>query len=144
MNSTQPMTPAQIQLLRRSFAAVLPTADATAARFYDNLFAADPPLRALFPADLKAQRAKLVQMVGGAVGLADKPHVLLPMLRHLGTRHAADGVRPAHYATVGGVLMATLEQTLGPAFDGETRTAWEMLYALVAGMLLEGGEALAA
>ena len=54
------MTPAQIQLLRRSFAAVLPTADATAARFYDNLFAADPPLRALFPADLKAQRAKLV------------------------------------------------------------------------------------
>lgn len=138
------MTPAQLQLLRRSFAAILPTADATAARFYDNLFASNPPLRTLFPGDLKAQRAKFVQMIGGAVGLADKPHVLLPMLRHLGARHAADGVRPEHYGAVGTALIATLEQALGPAFDSETRTAWEMLYALVAGMMLEGGEALAA
>jgi hemoglobin-like flavoprotein len=132
------MTPAQIQLLRRSFGQLLPKADATAAEFYANLFAADPALRALFPPDLEAQRAKLMQMIGGAVGLVDKPHVLLPMVRQLGERHAAYGVLPAHYGSVGTALLKTLAQRLGPAFDDDTRTAWEMLFALIAGMMLEG------
>ncbi len=138
------MTPAQIQLLRRSFALLLPKADATAGLFYEHLFAADPALRALFPADLQAQRTKLMQMIGGAVGLVDKPHVLLPMVRQLGGRHAVYGVMPAHYGAVGAALLKTLAQRLGPAFDDDTRTAWEMLYALIAGMMLEGAERAAA
>lgn len=138
------MTPAQIQLLRRSFAAVLPKADATAARFHEHLFAAEPALRALFPADLQAERTKLMQLIGGTVGLVDKPHVLLPMLRQLGARHARCGLRPAHYGSIGAALLATLEQRLGAAFDDATRTAWEQHCALVTGMMLEGAEALTA
>ncbi len=138
------MTPAQIQLLRRSFAAVLPKADATAGHFHDQLFAAEPALRALFPADLQAERAKLMQLIGGTVGLVDKPHVLLPMLRQLGARHARCGLRPAHYHSIGAALLASLAQAVGPAFDDATRTAWELHCAFVTGMMLEGAEALAA
>lgn len=135
------MTPAQIHLLRDSFALLLPRADATAARFYDQLFAAAPGLRALFPSDLGVQRGKLMQMLGGAVGLADKPHLLMPMLRQLGARHAGSGVRAVHYPVVGVALLGTLAETLGERFDEPTRTAWESLYALVAGLMIEGAEA---
>lgn len=137
------MTPAQIHLLRDSFALLLPHADATAHRFYDHVFAAAPALRRLFPADLAAQRGKLMQMLGGAVGLADKPHLLMPMLRQLGARHGASGVQPAHYPVVGLALLQTLEDQLGARFDDETRLAWESLYALVAGLMIEGAESAA-
>jgi hemoglobin-like flavoprotein len=137
------MTPAQIHLLRDSFALLLPRADATAARFYEHLFAAAPALRKLFPTDLTVQRGKLMQMLGGAVGLADKPHLLMPMLRQLGARHATSGVRAGHYPVVGIALLTTLAETLGERFDEPTRTAWESLYALVAGLMIEGAEATA-
>lgn len=134
------MTPAQIQLLRDSFARLLPRADAAARRFYEHLFASAPALRRLFPTDMTVQRAKLMQLLGGAVGLADKPHLLVPMLRQLGARHGAQGVQPAHYPLMGLALLKTLEEQLGSAFDEATCTAWESLYALIAGLMLEGCE----
>ena len=135
------MTPDQMQHVRTSFALLVPIADQAADLFYANLFKADPSLRALFKAPLQEQGRKLMQMIGVAVGLLDKQHVLLPALRQLGTRHAGYGVAAQHYTTVGTALLQTLEQGLGPAFDAPTEQAWIALYTLVSATMLEAAEA---
>ena len=135
------MTPDQIQLVRTSHASVALIAEPASALFYDHLFAADPSLRPLFKGDMAAQGARLMQMMGSAVALLDKPQTLLPVLRLLGARHAGYGVQPAHYATVGGALLKTLEQGLGAAFDAPTREAWTAMYILVASTMQEAAEA---
>ena len=98
------MTPRQIDLIRASWAAVEPISDDAARLFYDRLFALDPSLRALFPADLREQKRKLLGVLAFAVGALDRPAELLPAVERLGARHAGYGVRPEHYATVGQAL----------------------------------------
>jgi hemoglobin-like flavoprotein len=134
------MTPDQIRRVRTSFAQLLPMAEVAADLFYANLFDADPSLRPLFKGDIKGQGAKLMQMIGAAVGLLDKPHVLMPVLRQLGTRHAGYGVRQQHYTTVQFALLKTLEQGLGNAFGPATREAWVTMMSLVSGLMIEAAE----
>ncbi len=132
------MTPDQVRLVRDSFAAVAPRADEAAAAFYERLFALDPALRAMFPADLAGQRRKLVAALAAAVGGLDRPAALAPTLEALGRRHAAYGVVDRHYGVVGAALLATLEDRLGPAFDPETRAAWTACFGLVTGAMRRG------
>jgi hemoglobin-like flavoprotein len=70
-------------------------------------------------------------MIGAAVGLLDKPDALLPALRGLGKRHGGYGVRDGHYATVGGALLATLDEGLGAEFTPAVREAWTAMYIIV-------------
>ncbi len=126
------MTKHQIQLIRQSFALVAPISDTAATLFYQRLFELDPALRPMFPASLAGQGRKLMQMLGAAVGLLDKPEALIPTLESLGRRHVSYGVRDEHYATVGAALLWTLEQGLGAAFTPEVRAAWIVLYEVVA------------
>lgn len=137
------MTPHQIRLVQHSFALVT-DADAVARVLYDRLFATAPALRPLFPADLAAQRGKLMTMIATAVSLLDRPAVLVPALQALGRRHRGYRVQDEHYAPVGAALLWTLEQGLGPRFDAETRAAWTALYALAATTMQEAARADAA
>ena len=121
----------QIDLVRHSFALVQPIAAQAAAMFYANLFSSDPALRPLFRGDMAHQGERLMSMIGSAVGLLDQPDTLLPVLRQLGARHGGYGVVDAHYASVGGALLLTLEQGLGDAFTPEVRAAWAEMYGLV-------------
>ena len=127
----------QIELVRGSFALVQPIAPQAAALFYDHLFVADPSLRALFRGDMANQGERLMTMIGSAVRLLDKPDMLLPVLRSLGARHVGYGVVDAHYATVGGALLLTLEQGLGEAFTADVRAAWTAMYGLVSATMIE-------
>ncbi len=138
------MTPQQIAHVRASFELVAPIADRAAALFYDNLFATDPSLRALFRGDMQAQGRMLMQMIASAVRLLDHPHRLLPALHALGARHATYGVRDEHYATVGSALLKTLAQGLGDAFTPEVRNAWTALYATLAREMQSAAQPLAA
>lgn len=133
------MTPDQIRRVRDSFTLLLPQAKNAAALFYVNLFEADPTLRPMFKGPIDEQGAKLMQALGAAVGLLDKPEVLLPVLRRLGERHGGYGVQPVHYDIVGAVLLKTLGQGLGDDFDDATRDAWAALYRVVADTMIEAG-----
>ena len=135
------LQPSHIALVRQSFAQVAPIADSAAGLFYSNLFEADPGLRQLFRGDMQAQGAKLMQMIGAAVGLLDKPEQLMPVLRHLGARHAGYGVQTAHYDTVGAALIKTLGQGLGTAFTDEVKQAWLLVYGVVASTMLAAAAA---
>jgi hemoglobin-like flavoprotein len=126
------MTNEQKHLIRQSFDLVAPMADSVAAVFYRRLFELDPSLRAMFPPALVEQGRKLMQMLGAAVGMLDRPQQLIAVLLSLGKRHAGYGVRDEHYDTVGEALLWTLERGLGPVFTSEVKAAWVSLCEVVA------------
>lgn len=132
------MTPQQIDLVQSSFAQVKPIAATAAELFYDRLFTLDPKLRGLFRNDMTRQGQMLMSMIGAAVaGLRDLDR-LVPVVRQLGARHVAYGVRSEHYATVGAALIWTLQQGLGHAFTPEVADAWTAAYTLLADVMQLG------
>ncbi len=132
------MNPQQISAVRNTFALLVPQADSVARLFYARLFELDPQLRPLFKADMAEQRSKLMAMLGAGVSGLDRLDTLVPVLRQLGARHVAYGVRDADYGTVGAALLDTLASGLGDTFTPETRAAWTEAYTLIAGTMQAG------
>jgi hemoglobin-like flavoprotein len=126
------MTPTDKKLVQESFAKVAPIADQAAALFYQNLFAADPQLKALFKGDMAEQGKKLMKMIATAVNGLDRLEAIVPAVQDLGLRHVKYGVHPQHYDTVGAALLLTLEQGLGQAFTPEVKAAWATVYGVLA------------
>jgi len=126
------VTPAQINTVRTSFAAVLPIADQAGMLFYQRLFTVDPSLRPLFKGDIEAQSRTLMRMIATAVNGLDRLETIVPAVQALGVRHAGYGVAEADYQTVGDALLWTLEQGLGPAFTPEVSEAWAAAYTVLA------------
>src|SRR3954470_15778831 len=107
------MTPEQTNLVRTSFAMVLPIAETAAELFYTRLFELDPSLRGMFRGDMKEQGRKLMSMIKVAVANLDNLGEIIPAVQALGARHARYGVEERHYHTVAAALLWTLEKGLG-------------------------------
>ena len=135
------MTPAEKNLVQTTFATLVPIADQAAALFYGRLFEMDPSLRPLFKGDLGEQGKKLMTMIGVAVKGLDTLDELVPAVKNLGRRHAGYGVKDAHYDTVGGALLWTLEKGLGSAFTPDVKAAWTTVYTVLATTMKAGAEA---
>jgi hemoglobin-like flavoprotein len=129
------MTPEQIGLVQRSWRQVLPISDTAAEIFYTKLFTMDPALKPLFKGDMKAQGRKLMAMIGTAVNSLSKLDEIVPAVQDLGRRHVKYGVKDAHYDTVAGALIWTLEQGLGDGFTPEVKFAWVSVYGVLAGTM---------
>jgi methyl-accepting chemotaxis protein len=125
-----------VRLVQDSWETVAAIAPQAAALFYHNLFLADPSLQPLFTGNMTQQGQRLMQMIGTAVGQLNELERLVPLLQDLGRRHVGYGVRAAHYQTVGGVLLRTLEQGLGEAFTPAVRAAWAEAYGVMAEVML--------
>jgi hemoglobin-like flavoprotein len=132
------LTANDIALVRMSFAKVLPIKAAAADLFYNRLFEIAPQLRAMFPKDLREQKAKLMAMIAAAVGGLHDLATLVPHVKALGARHSGYGVTVAHYAIVGDALMWTLERGLGDEYTPEVRSAWAKVYGVLAGTMQAG------
>jgi hemoglobin-like flavoprotein len=131
------MTPEQIRHIQGSWAAVVPIQGVAADLFYERLFELDPALRRLFPADLTAQKHKLMDMLDHVVnGIEDLP-ALLSAVRALGARHRGYGVQAQHYDTVGSALIWTLKKGLGELFTAQVEDAWKTAYAAIAQAMQE-------
>lgn len=142
-NSPATITAEQIALVQETFKAVLEIKDVAADLFYGRLFEDDPSLEALFPSDLTEQKQKLMATIATAVGSLHKVDDIVPVVQELGIRHAAYGVQSAHYDTVAGALLWTLEQGLGEAFTPEVKEAWTETYMLLAETMKEAAAAVA-
>ncbi len=129
------MTTRQIRLVQDSFETIKPTAGQAGLLFYQRLFHVDPSLRGMFRASVDEQAHKLMQILGVAVSALNRIEQLIPVLREMGTRHTAYGVRDEHYDTVGACLLWTLEQGLGAAFTEEVKEAWTAAFHLLAGVM---------
>jgi hemoglobin-like flavoprotein len=124
------------QLIRNSWAQIVPIADEAAALFYQRLFEIDPSARALFNAtDMIQQRKKLLQVLGVAVSSLDNLGALSATVADLGRRHAGYGVKDSHYDSVGVALLWTLQQGLGKAWTPEVAAAWAEVYGLLSGIM---------
>ena len=126
------MNAEQIGIVRDTFALVAPRADEAAKLFYKRLFELDPSLRPMFRGNMDEQAKKLMQMLGAAVRLLDRPDALVPVLEDLGRRHVGYAVLDDHYKPVGAALLSMLEEMLGPSFTPAARDAWTTLYGFVA------------
>jgi hemoglobin-like flavoprotein len=138
------MTPEQVFLVQRSWRQVLPIADTAAELFYGKLFSMDPALKPLFKGDMKAQGRKLMAMIGTAVNGLSKLDSLVPAVQDLGRRHVKYGVQDAHYDTVAGALLWTLEQGLGEGFTPDVKAAWTAVYGVLAGTMKDAAAKVAA
>jgi hemoglobin-like flavoprotein len=138
------MTPEQVFLVQRSWRQVLPIADTAAELFYTKLFSMDASLMPLFKGDMKIQGRKLMAMIGTAVVGLSKPESLVPAVQDLGRRHVKYGVQDAHYDTVAGALLWTLEQGLGEGFTPDVKSAWVAVYGVLAGTMKDAAAKAAA
>jgi hemoglobin-like flavoprotein len=133
------MTPNQIDLIKQSWTAVQPIAEAVPELFYTNLFEIDPGTRPLFAkTDMTRQHAKLLEALQLVVECAGNISELVPALEDLGKRHVRYGVSDRQYDSVGQALLVTLEQGLGDTFTDETREAWATAYGLIADTMRKG------
>ena len=132
------MTPQQIAVIQKGFAAVAPAADDVAKAFYMRLFELNPELRSLFPEDLTEQRKKLMQSIALVVKSLEKFEEVIPALQEMGKRHVDYDVSIEDYDTVGQALLDTLEAGLGTAFDDEAREAWTEAYTAIATTMQSG------
>ena len=129
----------QISIVQDTWQHVLPIADAAADLFYDRLFELDPDVRELFvKTDMSTQKAKLLATLASTIAGLNTSATLLRDLEELGRRHAAYGVRSAHYALVGDALLWTLEKGLGDHWSDESADAWTAAYSLISGQMQKG------
>ena len=133
------MTSEDILLVQLSWRRVLSVKEEAAELFYLKLFEIDPALRSLFGEDMEQQGTKLIQMITAAVRGLDRMDALLPVVRELGMRHVAYGVRDDHYGTVGTALLWTLEQALRADFTPEVKSAWIKTYGVLSQSMREAG-----
>jgi hemoglobin-like flavoprotein len=131
------MTPSQIAIVRQQFGLIAPQKEAFASLFYNKLFAANPALRTMFPAEMGPQRTKLVAALAHVILSLDNLGAVIDDVRQLGARHAGYGVSADHYALVGESLLATLAETLGSRFDATAEAAWALAYGTLADAMIE-------
>lgn len=130
------MTPEQKQILRQTWAQIVPIGDTAATLFYNRLFAIDPSTRKMFSSvDLRAQRSKLLQALGHIIDGLDQFEALLPMLKQLGRRHSGYGVRDEHYDSVGDALLWALKRGLKDSWTPAVKDAWIEIYTMIASVM---------
>lgn len=130
------MTPAQIQLVKKSWRLLraLPPA-VVADTFYSKLFFDHPELRRMFPKNMGEQYQKLMDMLSSMVARLEQIEGYQQEIAALARRHEGYGVQSKHYEMVGTALLWTLEKGLGDDWSKETAEAWAACYELIAGAM---------
>ncbi len=127
----QSLAPRHRALVRRSFSRVACCHPQIAQCFFDRLFALDPEIERLFPADLSAHRRKLMQMLALLVSALDEPDRFADLTRKLIERHLGYGVQLQHFRLAREALLWALEQNLGSQFTPPVRAAWTAFYEAI-------------
>ena len=99
------MTQRQKQIISESFPLIREIAVPVSLLFYGRLFDLDTLLRQLFKIDMREQSKKLVAMLDAIVESIDDRERIVPVLRGLGQRHVAYGVKEQQYNTLCSALV---------------------------------------
>lgn len=133
-----------VALLRSSFQAITPRADAVARAFYARLLGTFPQVRPLFAkTDFTEQRQKLLASLAAVVGLCDRPKELAPVLEKLGRSHRGYGVEAGMYPYVSFALLATLADELKERWTPELCRTWEAALSHVGAEMIRAQQAAA-
>jgi eukaryotic-like serine/threonine-protein kinase len=124
-------TPGGATRVMASLGRVRPRSEELYTHVYAQLFVKRPELRALFPDDMTQQRAKLAAALQLLVENLREPAHIVTVLEELGNRHVTYGATAEHLATLGDVLLTSLELFDPMPWDGETRDAWRSAYGAI-------------
>ena len=123
-----PLSPDQIALIEASFTRVLRHKAALADRVYDRYFALDPEARRLFPPDLTAQRAKVMQALTSIVRSLGSDADLARVAEGLARSHQRFSLTGAQYQRMAGAIIGALQDSLGADFTEEMRASWQAAF----------------
>ena len=103
--------------------------------FYQRMFEKNPEVAPMF--DMVRQRngeqpKALAMAVLGAAENIENLSAIMPLVKTIGARHVAAGVKPEHYPIVGANLLAAIKEVLGDAATEEVLKAWEEAYGILA------------
>ena len=139
------MVQTEVEIIRRSFNRVAPSAPLIGELFYKRLTETAPDIVLMF-GDYFDSGSKF-QVVSEVVNRhlrsllsvpvtpgGQKPPIP-PAVYQLGQRHVKYAVTGAQFAKMKEALLWTLEQFLGPDFSPETRDAWSRAYDNLADMI---------
>ncbi len=136
------MTPEQLRLVQRSFAAIEPFADRIGTSFYARLFEMTPQIRP--HSDLQPLQRALMSFLGQfatrqlrslltlPVTAGPNPEVSIPGIAALAQQHAQYGIGPEHFAAAPAALFWSFEQHTGQQLDHETADAWSAAFDVIA------------
>jgi NAD(P)H-flavin reductase/hemoglobin-like flavoprotein len=121
-----------VKVIRESWAALEPHAEAMGRFFYGTLFQLAPETRDLFPVNMEVQRSRLLRAIVHVVQMVDQPDELVPFLEQLGRDHRKFGVLTQHYDAVGAALLAAIAQYAKDVWTPAVQEAWTDAYSIVA------------
>jgi hemoglobin-like flavoprotein len=131
-----------VETLEESFDLVAPHGDELMRKFYDRLFEVAPSVQPLFAdVDMERQRQALLDMLLVLRESLRDLDDIVPDLQDLGARHVDYGAHAEHYPVVGEVLIATMADIAGDAWEPRYSAAWQEAYGVVQGVMLQGAAA---
>ncbi|TXG92949.1 flavoprotein [Rhodococcus rhodnii] len=109
--------------------------------FYANLFAENPQLRLLFPANLEAQTHRMLTAIRYVLDNVEQPDRMLTFLGQLGRDHRKYGVAREHYEAGGRALLQSLRGSLvtllwTPTVDA----AWSEVVGTIVGTMADASD----
>ena len=130
----------RIKRLRACYESLAPRADQLVERFYQNLFAAHPEVRPMFPEDMSQQSRHFLAAFSMSIEHLDNPEVFRGPLQRMGVRHQGYGVRREHYPWVCDAVVAAIQEIGGGAITPEIRDDWREALGLIADVMMDGLE----
>lgn len=135
----------RIVQVQDSFEKIAAMGTSVAEIFYEEFFALDPSMRAMFNGNMEDHQRKLLAALAFIARSLHAPEKFLADVEKLAVRHIGYGVRMEHYNHFGNALLRTLKRTLGPEFTPELCDAWRdafrMLTRCIKEAAYEGGSA---
>ena len=110
---------------------MVPKTDELADKFYAHLFDRHPQIRALFPEDMTEQKKNLIGALVLVVENLRRPDALGKALSDLAIRHIGYGVVRQQYPIVGEILLETLAEVVGDAWNDQLHEVWADAYAAI-------------
>ena len=138
------MTPAQLQLIKKTLPEINARDDLFAAEFYRKCFDLWPETRSMMPGDLTERgRALVAEFIALAACVSGDMDTFVARAHELGVRHRERGALREHYEVVEQALTAALSAVLEDGWDEPTAQAWHRLYCLMSETMLEGSAGIA-
>jgi hemoglobin-like flavoprotein len=132
-----PLDRATVALLAGSFRVIESRGKEFADSFYARLFAAHPEVRPLFPKDMTAQKAKLLDTLAAVVVHLADPQTNMQRLQELGKRHKTYGARPEHFPLVVDAMIGGMKDVAGKDWNKAVEQEWRRALGLVAEVMIK-------
>ena len=125
-----------IAILKQSFNMIAPQKAEFAHSFYQHLFSYYREIAPLFAyTDIARQESSLMATLAAVIAGVERGDNLVPTIQKLGVKHYQYGAKPEHYALIGGVLLETFNEYLGPNFTDRMQDAWSQALELISELM---------